>query len=257
MPFDCDFARPMRKRRVIWFGAVLFCLLQSVFGQAFLNLDFEHATIPPTIGPRGALYPADPAQTFPGWTVGAGTVVGYNSFSIGAPAVSLIGPNFPNFTGYIPLEGSYSVLFQYFADPGLSPPTLSQIGLVPATAQSINFLVSSNLHDAALSLNGVSISLIPIAGGRMSGDITAFAGNVAQIKFSTLGNIGPGNWFYLDDIRFSASPVPEPSTFSLFGFCMLLLYSLRKRKNDGLGGFKLCRDPIVPALRTRVVIWLR
>src|SRR5712692_11752223 len=93
------------------FMAVTFIILcQNAQGQGFRNLDFERATIPPTpVG--GATFPADPALAFPGWTVGgSGTVVAYNGLSLGAPAVSLIGPNFPNGAGFTPLQGAYSVL---------------------------------------------------------------------------------------------------------------------------------------------------
>src|ERR1039457_1394146 len=68
------------------------------------------------------------------WTVGgSGTVVGYSGLSIGAPAVGLMGPDFPNGAYHTPLHGSYSVLLMYFGYAG-SPPTLSQTALVPVMA---------------------------------------------------------------------------------------------------------------------------
>src|SRR5215469_2321368 len=132
--------------------------------QAFVNLDFEDATIAPTpVG--GSTFPADPAQCFPGWTVGnagfgAPTSVAYNNISLGGPMVSLMGPDFPNFVNYTPLQGYYSVYMQYYNDFG--PPTLSQTGLVPAGTQSIDFLVNS-YQNAVVTLNGIPIPLVPIA----------------------------------------------------------------------------------------------
>jgi hypothetical protein len=63
----------------------------------------------------------------------------YNDLSIGAPATVLMGPSFPNFPNYTPLQGSYSVLLQFFYLNGAWAgymPSLSQTGLVPANAQS-------------------------------------------------------------------------------------------------------------------------
>jgi hypothetical protein len=201
---------------------------QFGFSQGFVNLDFEDATIAPTpVG--GSTYPVDPAQCFPGWTVGADTVVSYNDLSIGAPAVNLMGPNFPNAVNYTPLQGSYSVLLQYFGEP--EPPTLSQAGLIPAGTQSINFLVGNGENDAVVMLNGVNIPLIQISGGRLAGNISAFSGTVAQLTFSTTSsNGGEGDWLYFDDIQFSFTAVPEPSEFALGALGAFLLWFRRGRE---------------------------
>lgn len=217
----------MKLSRIACFVAISFALLRNVSGQEFVNLDFEDATIAPTpVG--GSTYPADPAQCFPGWTVGgSGTVVSYNDLSIGAPAVDLMGPYFPNAFNYTPLQGSYSVLLQYFGYAG-SAPTLSQTGLVPFGTESINFLVGTGETDAVVTLNGVSIPLVSISGGRLAGDISAFANTVAQLTFSTTGSTGyAGNWLYFDDIQFSTSPVPEPSILGLLASGGLF-FSLRR-----------------------------
>jgi hypothetical protein len=205
---------------------ILALLLLGQSGRAqgdFQNLDFEDATIAPTpVG--GWAYPADPTQCFPGWTVGGlTTVVSYNDLSIGAPAVDLMGPNFPNAVNYTPLQGSYSVLLQYFGYDG-GPPTLSQTGLIPSGTQSIDFLVGNGQSDAVVTLNGVNIPLVQISGGRLAGNISAFAGTTAQLTFSTTSNTGyVGNWLYFDDIQFSSTPVPEPSAFALTALSAVLL----------------------------------
>jgi hypothetical protein len=209
---------------------------RSSFGQSFVNLDFEDATIAPTpVG--GWVYPADPAQCFPGWTVGgSGTVVMYNDLSLGAPAVCLMGPDFPNAVHYTPLDGSYSTLLYYSGGAG-PPPTLSQTGLVPVGTQSINFLVSSSASAAVVTLNGVPIPLVPIAGGRLAGNVAAFAGSVAQLTFSTTGSYGVfgDHFFYFDDVQFSPTSVPEPSICSLVIVCILLLGWRLKRPNMRIG----------------------
>ena len=229
-PIICSaaFASFMEFRHIIWLGVVSTALLQTVFGQGFVNLNFEQATIAPTpVG--GSTYPADPAQLFPGWIAGPNTVVSYNDLSLGSSAADLMGPNFPNGGYHTPLQGSYSVLLQYLGAYA-GPPTLSQTGMVPANAQSINFLVSSSEADAVVTLNGVPISLTPIAGGRLAGDVTAFAGTEAQLTFSTIvGPAYPGDSLYFDDVQFSSSPVPEPSVCSLFGINLLFLGWYLKR----------------------------
>ena len=216
----------MKTNKLLFGGIVLLAALSVPAQGTFRNLNFEAATIPATpVG--GFTYPADPLLAFPGWTVGgSGTVVAYNTVSLGAPAVCLMGPNFPNSAGYTPLQGSYSVLLQYFGSAG-GPPTLSQIGLVPFGVRSISFQVpsgqSTNYSTATeVSLNGVSIPLVPIADNRVAGDVSDFAGITAQLTFST---INAPDFLYFDDIQFSQSTIPEPSSLALLGVggsCVLL-----------------------------------
>jgi hypothetical protein len=102
--------------------------------------------------------------------------------------------------------------------------------MIPFGTQSINFLVGNAANDASVTLNGVNIPLVQISGGRLAGNISAFAGSVAQLTFSTTtGNFG-GDGLYLDDIQFSTTAVPEPSEFALTALGGLLL------------GFPRCRN---------------
>jgi hypothetical protein len=226
-----SFASFMRNRHAGSLLAAVFLCWQPVAGQTFENLDFEQATIAPTpVG--GASGPADPSQCFPGWTVGgSGTVVSYNDLSIGAPAVDLMGPYFPNPPGYVPLQGYYSVLLQYFGIAGTAP-SLSQSGLVPVGTESINFLVGSGQSDAVVTLNGVNIPLVSLPDGRWAGDVSAFAGTVAQLTLFPTSNTGyGGNWLYFDDIQFSPSSVPEPNGLSLCSICILIFLWRGERSN--------------------------
>jgi hypothetical protein len=213
----------MKTQHTILSLVTVLLYVQLASGQDFVNLDFEQATIAPTpVG--GGTYPADPAQAFPDWTVGYGVVM-YNDLSLGSPATVLMGPSFPNFVNYTPLQGSYSVLLQFFYLNGNWAgymPSLSQTGLVPADAQSISLLVSSGTPPSAavVTMNGVNIPLISVSGGRLAGDISAYAGSVAQLKISTPDS---DDWLYFDDIQFSSSSVPEPSSYSLMIVCGLLL----------------------------------
>jgi hypothetical protein len=219
------FPRAMQIRRTSCFLVVAAALLRSTLGQGFVNLDFEQASVPPTpIGGYGDS--VDPLLVLPGWTVGGngafGVLVLYNNRTLGAPAVSVIGPSFPNGTGLNSLQGSYSVLLQYFGNL-VGPPTLSQVGAIPADAKSINFLTSSWLSGAQVTLNGVPIPLVPIGGDRLAGDVATFAGLTAQLTFSTTATRGFPQYLFIDDVRFSASPIPEPSGVGLLGIGVLLL----------------------------------
>ena len=218
----------LRLQSPAWLVAGLALLLSAAGAEGqgtFQNLDFEQATISPTpVGVFGG--PADPAQLFPGWTVGGGgnyLAVAYNNLTLGAPAIILMGPDFPNATGYSSLQGSYSVLL-YYDNPGIvPPPTLSQTGLIPATAQSINFLVGNGDLGGVVSVNGVNIPLVTIPGGRLAGDISPYAGTTAQLTFSISPVRVGDNGMYFDDVQFSNLRVPEPSVFALSGLGALFL----------------------------------
>jgi hypothetical protein len=79
--------------------------------------------------------------------------------------------------------------------------------------------------------NAVNIPLVSISGGRLAGDISTFAGTVAQLTFSSTTNNISNDALYFDDIRFSSTAVPEPSEFAL-GALGALLLGFRRWKNS-------------------------
>jgi len=213
----------MKTSQAIGLVVISFAFLRPLFGQGFVNLNFEQATIAPTpVG--GWTYPVDPAQAFPGWTVGSGVVM-YNDLSIGSPATALMGPNFPNAANYTSLEGSYSALLQYFGFVGPAP-SLSQTGLVPAGAHSVSILVASGTSAAAavVTVNGFNIPLFAQPGNRLAGDISVFAGMPARLTISTPNS---GGWLYFDAIRFSSVQIPEPRSLSCLGLSIFFLFGRR------------------------------
>jgi hypothetical protein len=193
---------------------------------AFQNLDFEEATIAPTpVGQYGPLN-ADPALAFPGWTMGPNGTLNpnytlYNNLTLGSVAQVLVGPDYPNAIHCDSLQGSYSALLQFGPSPELGTPALIQTGLVPSDARSINFLVSATHNDARVTLDGVNIPLVSIGGGRLAGDVTAFAGHQAQLMFSTTSY--GGSWLYFDDVQFSSQVIPEPRVVALSALGALLM----------------------------------
>jgi hypothetical protein len=200
---------------------------QGASPQGFVNLDFERATVPPT-PPGGFGGEVDPASAFPGWTVEGAQSVLYNNRTLGNTMATLIGPIFPDYEGDVPLQGSYSVWLGTFGYPGQPTPSLSQIGRVPFYARSLSFLSAGPPWNPSpvepsfgtVTLGGVALPLVPIGGTRFAADVSAYAGQIAELRF--LGNI------YFDDVQFSTVSVPEPNTLSL-SVCISFLWWWLKR----------------------------
>jgi hypothetical protein len=189
------------------------------FGQDFVDLNFEDATVSPTEpGQLGSF--VDPTIAFPGWQV-SNAVCFYNDVSLGSQAVCLMGPDFSNFFGLSPLEGSYSVLMMTFSNSVGSRPILSQTGLIPADAKSITFLAGTGAltgtraTNALVTIGGVNIPIVPLPDGLFAGDVSAFAGSVEGLTFSTTIVSRDVTELYFDDVTFSTMAIPEPSSFWL------------------------------------------
>lgn len=222
-----------------WQVAVCMFLTAHAPGQGFINLDFEMATIAPTpVGEFGPLQ-ADPLLAFPGWTMGSDgsqnpNYTLYNNLTIGSVAQVLIGPSYPNGTGITPLQGAYSALLQFGPSLELGTPALSQVGLLPANARSINFLVHAYGRDAVVTLDGHEIPLLAFGPDRLAGDVSGFAGQMVELKISTSSYNGGG--LYFDDIRFSPLAVPEPHSVGLVMasfICCILWHRLVKARGAG------------------------
>jgi hypothetical protein len=226
----------IRLQRSAWWAGGLALLLSAIDapGQGmFQNLDFERATVPAT-PINGYGNTVDPALAFPGWTVSASASTNpfcqlfalYNNRTLDSPAVDLIGPLFPNATGYSSLQGSYSVGLQYSALFNVFP-FLSQTGHVPTDARSISILVPSGSawwQWPSVNLSGVNIPLTPLGDGRVGGDVSSFAGTTVDLTFST------GTYFaYFDNVVFSNQPIPEPGVVGFFALGVLLVWRFRGR----------------------------
>jgi hypothetical protein len=94
-------------------------------------------------------------------------------------------------------------------------------------------LVGNGESDAVVTLNGVNIPLVQISGGRLAGNISAFAGTTALLTFSTTtGVANAADFLYFDDIRFS---IPEPSVLGLSALGALLLGWRVRGRNSRVG----------------------
>ena len=224
-------------------GLALLLNAGSAAGQGnFQNLDFEAANIPQGHAP-GIVNATD---ALPGWTVYFGTnqssQVRYNDPAAGSTSVTLLATaNGPG--TYDTIEGTFTVLLQggviQVPGDGFVPAaaSISQTGLVPTSAKSIQFKTHPDLGAFLLSLGGQNIPLLALSSTAnytlFGGDISASAGQTRELSFSALRNPSSGlNDWGLDSIRFSDQPIPEPGVFGLSALGALLLgwRALRQRR---------------------------
>jgi hypothetical protein len=214
-----------------------FLLLATLSAQAqgtFQDLDFESATVTASgVEPYGTFVQIGSA--LPGWTTYLGTQqvteVGYNSPANSTASITLIGPTWNSadtaqYIGVGIIDGNYSVDLQTGANPlSPTPPTVNasieQNGMVPSTAQSIQF-EAAETTPLSVSFNGNALTPIALSSGVFSADgvfytlyganISAYAGQTGELNFTAVGS---GNYVVLDDISFSSNSVPEPSIVEL------------------------------------------
>ena len=198
----------------------------SAAGQgSFQNLNFESALIDQTHAPGGV----STTDALPGWTAysstNQATQVLFNDACLGATCISLLGTNSPVEP---PIEGGFSVLLQGgVSGPGTLHPTaasIRQTGLVPASSRSVRFKAQLDSLGVpgvlSMSLDGVNIPYVSLSSGPnytlYGGDVSAFAGQTAQLEVSLLGGAGIDySGWNLDSIQFSDLAVPEPSVLGL------------------------------------------
>jgi len=216
----------MKYSRLALFAAVSLALLRNASGQSFQNLNFEQAVITPD--PSSPYYPYGvfASSAIPGWTaVGfiSPTDILYNDISLGATSVSLVGVSDP--FGPNSLNGAYSIDLYGGVQGPAAGASINQTGLVPSGAASIRFIAQGGFGPLLVSLGGQNIPISALSTGpnytTYAGDVSAFAGQVEQLSFTTPQGIN--NYWNLDDIQFSVSPVPEPGTLGLFAICILFL----------------------------------
>ena len=219
------------KLRELLFGAVLLAVAQSMTrGQGtFQNLDFESASPGPT-SPNTVGFGA----AFPGWNGYVGGVQQatalYNLAALDSSAISIVDRGWsrvvPNSGGVI--SGNFTALLQAGTTGPVPTPadtTLSQTGLVPTTAQSLEFKAYFvGVGVFTVTLGSQQLSLTPLGSGSnytlYGADIHAVAGQTAELDFTLLAEDPHVNnrYLFLDSIQFSSQPIPEPG---VFGLCAL------------------------------------
>jgi MYXO-CTERM domain-containing protein len=217
----------MKTYKPFLLGFSLICATLSAQAQGFVNLDFEQSTIVSSNYDSGGGFYYGTANVS-GWTgmsqeTGSTTnLFGYNFISLGTPNVTLVDAAWGS------IDGAFSMQLEAFST-GVA---ISQIGSVPASAESLLFEAPSGAASGGLqvSLGGQTLTFLALSSGAnytlYGANISTFAGQSERLTFSAL----PNYWWTIDDIQFSPSAVPEPSEFAL-GALGALLLAFRRRRN--------------------------
>ena len=216
----------------------------TALGQGFINLNFEQAVITPD--PSSSYYPyaVFASNAIPGWTaVGflSPQDVVYNDVSLGATAVSLFGTQ--DQYGPNSLDQNYSIGLYGGVEGPAAGASISQTGVVPANTVSVIFIAHGQMAPLGsqfggpllVSLGGQNIPLIALSTGpnftTYGGNVASFAGQLEQLTFDAPQ--GNNNFWEIDDITFSPTPVPEPGTMALLCFCPALFFWRLRPKATG------------------------
>jgi hypothetical protein len=211
-------------------AAIVVCGI-SVDARAapFQNLDFESAVVGTLV--NGWELPASQALPFwnnNNWDPG---YVGYGTIALDSVCVSIHDGRSGLLGDFNPIQRNYTALLQGGFNPAnsgqFSLAYISQVGDVPTTANSLLFSSDKGGDDITVSLNGTAIPMSLYSVGLIVnpnfgpvvtyiGDIRAFTGQ----QNVTLQFTGGGD---LDNIRFSSTLAPEPSTFFLLFVALLSL----------------------------------
>jgi hypothetical protein len=205
---------------------ILVCFARSTMGQGFVNLDFEDATVVPTEPVYGWL---DWNLAVPGWDHSAGgdtQHVFWGSAHLGLSQYYLLmDSTSPVYAPNHQLAGDYSLAFvsgiQNAGDPS-SPwvnAYISQIGSIPLGTQSLRILATGPFQ---VFVGGVNIPMYSLGGNSYGGNISSFAGMVAEMKIINTATTIPMPTV-VDDISFSTTSVPEPASITLFVTSMAFL----------------------------------
>ena len=219
----------------------------SAFAATFQNLDFDSATTNITLSlpPDQGVGYGPASDLLPGWQLLQGTnpvppLVGYDLNPISFGVASIYDANSQGFPA--PVSGRYSLgLYPGYPHSEYEPFFLVQTGDIGVNAQSIRFINYGSPFE--LRVNGTLIPLsyeylpgstnLDTRLANVTGDVSAFAGQTVQLKFTTVqmpGSVVNG----LDGIDLSIQAAPEPGETALFllGLCLMGYEFGRRRRSD-------------------------
>lgn len=216
-----------KRKQAAMIAVIASASLQANAQGIFQNLDFESANLSPI--PAGQFGgPVSISAALPGWSASLGSIpviqVLQNNNTLGAAGIDILGPHF-SFNNPGIIGGNYTVFIQSGEAPdenGTVSASLWQSGTIPANAESLQFKAWNTLGSDPLLVSFAGNSLSPVllsTGQAASGqsydvfgaNIGVYAGQTGQLEFTAQF----ANWTELDDISFSPTAVPEPSTLAL------------------------------------------
>jgi hypothetical protein len=221
----------MKKLTMTLTVAVIFII--SARGQGFLNLNFDLAKNLPANPPEDGAS-VSVTNALPDWTAYSGDMV--------LSAISYVSNNFGGFSSSVELEGGSLALSGNNLSVGLYlDGSISQTGMVPNNAESLQFEAHGNGAGGSLggtgfavTLGGQSLSYSALTTGPnyvlYGANIPADMDGQSEALTFLCEGIGSGN-VLLDNIEFSSMSVPEPSQFTLVGLGVVLfgLRHLRRK----------------------------
>lgn len=232
---------------VVQFATAVTWVEQS-HAAAFQNLNFEDVVLEPPMGnPLGLPDVID----VPGWSFSEYDPP-FLLWHIGNTPQQYLLSDLLDDNGFpigTPLEGHFSLAMSLgYSDPlcgteGIAcewaGPSVDQTGDVPAGTKMIRlfgavdplYLSAAAMH---VTLNGIDIPLSLLPSGKVTGDVSAFAGTTATLKIQlnpdyrtpeTAPDMGS---YLIDAIEFT--PAPEPTAAALLATGMLGMAAIRRRR---------------------------
>ena len=209
--------------------AILASAAMSAPAQNFVNLDFDQALLPDPV--QGMIF-LPWSEGAPGWDHSDGESTDhltYPDVHLGfSQTYALMPAPFGPASGLFGLGMRSGTFYEHEPRGAFVQAFLSQTGTVGAAVTSVSLLTSSFLFD--VSLNGNRIDMQPVGldqtsptyaedllryVGEWTGDVSAFAGQVVELKISDREMPEFSPRLIVDEIRFL--PVPEMSTAALLG----------------------------------------
>jgi hypothetical protein len=193
-------------------------MLTDAWSQGFVNLNFEQGY---GVG-----------ESIPGWTAykdNTTTTVLLNNISLSGGAICLLGANFGT------IEGNYYAYLQGSGiNAGIDTAGIGQTGTIPLGTQSLIFWGNVGMND--VSFNGQNLALTLLGSNPnyniYGTDISSYAGQTGQLLFTSYSSQVGGQWDSVDNIQFSATPVPEPNSLGLFALGGLIVAWRQWRKSS-------------------------
>ncbi len=207
---------------------VLLGTTSSLAQSTFQNLDFESAIVPDVPSDQ-FIYPISLTNAVPGWTGYYGTNQGqfgsYNGLFNSARAVGLIDGHTSYYSNLVS-EGYFTAVLQTgnVSPSGYGSAGIGQTGLIPLDARSLLFNLQVGegfASNMVFTINGAVIPFTQLQGFRYGADVSGFAGQIAEIRFTeepALNFSDPYMTIFLDNIQFSSTAIPEPQLIALLVF---------------------------------------